>query len=74
MSNNHGPNSPLNTFIVRFWREPGTGAGRWRGQVQHIQSGKRAAFAEEEALLSFIRRWVQTLEVEQQIAGQQRIA
>jgi hypothetical protein len=29
--------------------------------VQHIQSGERATFANEDGLLSFIRRWVQTL-------------
>ena len=74
MSTNRGPGTPLNTFIVRFWQEPGGNEALWHGQVQHVQSGERVAFAKEEALLSFIRRWVQTLEVEQQIAGQQRIA
>jgi hypothetical protein len=56
------PGLPLNTFIVRFWRAPGTGQARWHGQVQHVQSGERAAFADEGALMSFIRRWVQTPE------------
>lgn len=55
------PGPPLNTFIVRFWREQGTGQTHWRGQVQHIQSGERIAFADEDTLLSFIRRWAQTL-------------
>lgn len=64
MSNNHDPGPPLNTFIVRFWPEPRVSKPRWRGQVQHIQSGERAAFAGEDALLRFIRRWVQTPESE----------
>ncbi len=49
---------PLNTFIVRLWRESGTEQARWHGQVQHVQSGERVAFADESALLSFIRRWI----------------
>jgi hypothetical protein len=50
---------PLNTFIVRFWREPGASTLCWRGQVQHVQSGKRVAFADEGTLLHFLRRWVE---------------
>lgn len=49
---------PLNSFVVRFWREPALGEGRWRGQVLHIQSGESATFADEDALMSFMRRWV----------------
>jgi len=49
---------PLNTFVVRFWQEWGTDHTLWRGQVQHVQSGERAAFADEEGLLTFVRRWV----------------
>ncbi|MCG2767835.1 MAG: hypothetical protein L6435_05555 [Anaerolineae bacterium] len=59
MSNNRDPGPPLNTFIVRFWRETGAGEGRWRGQVQHVQSGERIAFADKGTLMSFIGRWVQ---------------
>lgn len=49
---------PLNTFIIRFWREPTQGQIRWRGQVLHIQSGETAAFADVEALVSFMEQWV----------------
>jgi hypothetical protein len=62
MSTKRDPGPPLNTFIVRFWREAGTGQSPWRGQVQHVQSGERAAFADEAALLRFLRCWVQTPE------------
>jgi hypothetical protein len=58
MSIEHEPSPPLNTFIVRFWREPQADQARWYGQVRHIQSGERVAFADESALLSFIRRWI----------------
>jgi len=59
VSTKRDPGPPLNTFIVRFWREPGAGEGRWRGQVQHVQSGERIAFADKGALMSFIECWVQ---------------
>jgi hypothetical protein len=62
MPNEHETSPPLSTFIVRFWRELRTDQAHWYGQVQHIQSGERAAFADESALLSFIRRWVGALE------------
>jgi hypothetical protein len=33
MLNEHEPSPPLNTFIVRFWREPQADQARWYGQV-----------------------------------------
>lgn len=53
------PAPPLSTFIVRFWRELEASQVCWRGQVQHVQSGDKIAFADETALLSFLRRWVE---------------
>ncbi len=52
-------NVPLNTFILRFWRERGNAGVHWRGQIQHIQSGEHAAFTNGVALICFIQRWVQ---------------
>ena len=49
---------PVHTFIVRVWRKAGPQGVRWHGQVQHVQSGERGAFADEKGLLIFIRRWV----------------
>jgi len=49
---------PLNTFIVRLWQERGSGRSCWRGDVCHVQTGERAAFADEAALLRFIRQWM----------------
>jgi hypothetical protein len=59
MSTEHGPGPPLNTFIVRFWREPRPGRPYWRGQVQHIQSGEHIAFTDQALLLHFLLRWIQ---------------
>jgi hypothetical protein len=59
MSTEHGPGPPLNTFVVRFWREPRSGHPYWRGQVQHIQSGEHIAFTDRTSLLRFLLRWVQ---------------
>ena len=55
---------PLNTFVVRLWQELGSGRPCWRGEICHIQSGERAAFADEAALLRFIRRWMPSPEHE----------
>jgi hypothetical protein len=51
------PIPPLSTFIVRFWWE-GTAVGqRWRGCIEHVQSGESAAFLELETMLSFLGRF-----------------
>jgi hypothetical protein len=47
--------SPTNTFVVRFWQEWSAAGSRWRGQVEHVQSGKDAPFLEMESILDFIR-------------------
>jgi hypothetical protein len=35
---------PVSTFVVRFCREWSTAGLRWRGQVDHVQSGETARF------------------------------
>lgn len=50
------------TFIVRLRRERGTPAGEWRGEVEHVQSGGLARFADHEALSAFV--WSQLAEAE----------
>jgi hypothetical protein len=45
------------TFVIRFWRETSTGRQRWRGQIEHAQSGERVAFLELEELLGFLHRF-----------------
>jgi hypothetical protein len=42
------------TFVVRLRREPGTPAGEWRGEVEHVQSASLTRFADRDALLAFV--------------------
>lgn len=57
------------SFLVRCWHEPpaqnqatgkqtgcGQQQGRWRGEIEHIQSGNRWCFATLTALLSFLQQ------------------
>jgi hypothetical protein len=46
---------PASTFVIRFWREgPGT-AGRWRGRIEHLQSGQGISFLDLADTLAFIQ-------------------
>jgi hypothetical protein len=45
------------TFVVRFWREWSGTEARWRGRIEHVQSGRRADFLEVEGLLGFLERF-----------------
>ena len=49
------PTTTTDTFVVRFWREATAGEARWRGRIEHVQSGESAAFLEIGAMLSFLR-------------------
>lgn len=51
------------TFIVRLRREPGTPAGEWRGEVEHVQSGGLARFADQAALSVFLTSRLAELEL-----------
>ncbi len=67
---------PQNTFIVRFWWEwsgdknqpslmhTAIEAGRWRGRIEHVQSGQAASFQDARQLLAFVRRFITSLELE----------
>jgi hypothetical protein len=48
------------SFLVRLWREigpeePGLHT-QWRGEIEHIQSGRKWAFDSLDELLGFLRR------------------
>lgn len=45
------------TFIVRFWREWSGLQPRWRGRVEHVESGRHASFLEIGDLLGFFERF-----------------
>jgi hypothetical protein len=57
MSHTTSPSSTMVTFVVRFWREASAGEQRWRGQIEHAQSGEKVAFLELEVMLEFLRRF-----------------
>jgi hypothetical protein len=51
------PVPPINTFIVCFWQEWSAAGPRWRGRIEHVQSGESAAFLDLKGMLDFIRRF-----------------
>ena len=46
---------PASTFVLRFWREWSASGSRWRGRIEHVQSGQRADFVELQSILEFVR-------------------
>ncbi len=44
------------TFVVRFWRDWTGTTSRWRGRVEHVQSGQRADFLYLDDMLRFLRQ------------------
>jgi hypothetical protein len=46
---------PASTFVLRFWREWSITTPRWRGRIEHVQSGQRADFADLEGMMEFVR-------------------
>jgi hypothetical protein len=51
------PTPPISTFVVRMWHEWSVDGSRWRGRIEHLQSGESAAFLDLEGALAFIRRF-----------------
>jgi hypothetical protein len=47
---------PISTFVVRFWQEWSAAGSRWRGRIEHVQSGESAAFLDVDGMLDFVRR------------------
>jgi hypothetical protein len=50
------PVPPASTFVVRFWQEWSAAGPRWRGRIEHVQSGESAAFLDLDGMLDFVRR------------------
>jgi hypothetical protein len=48
---------PANTFVVRLWHEWTAEGPRWRGCIEHLQSGESRAFLDWDGLLSFVHRF-----------------
>jgi hypothetical protein len=49
------PVPPISTFVIRFWREWSVAGPRWRGRIEHVQSGESIAFLNWDGMLDFIR-------------------
>jgi hypothetical protein len=49
------PVPPISTFVVRFWREWSAAGPRWRGRIEHVQSGQSVAFLNWDGMLDFVR-------------------
>ncbi len=49
-------NQSYASFFIRLWQEPREGADPpvWRGSIEHVQSGHRRHFLENEVPLPFI--------------------
>jgi hypothetical protein len=47
---------PASTFVVRFWHEWSAGGSRWRGRIEHVQSGESATSLDLQGILDFIER------------------
>ncbi|MDT8306772.1 MAG: hypothetical protein RRC07_12620 [Anaerolineae bacterium] len=45
----------MSTFIVRFWQESSASEMRWRGRIEHVQSGESATFLTLEGMLGFLQ-------------------
>jgi len=54
MSRPEAPETSMTIFVVRFWREPAAGEMRWRGRVEHVESGARANFLSLDELAGFL--------------------
>lgn len=50
------PAPPISTFVIRFWREWSAARSRWRGRIEHVQSGESATFLDLDGMLEFVRR------------------
>ena len=50
------PAPPISTFVVRFWHEWSAAGSRWRGHIEHVQSGESATFLDLDGMLEFVRR------------------
>ncbi len=50
------------TFVLRFWREQSAVSPRWRGRIEHVQTGEGTAFDDVRQMFAFIGRFVPALE------------
>jgi hypothetical protein len=46
---------PAVTFVIRIWLEWSLSGPRWRGRIEHLESGQHTAFENLDRILVFIR-------------------
>jgi hypothetical protein len=51
------PTTVTTTFVLRFWRKETVGEIRWRGSIEHVQSGEEMAFLDAESMIAFLNRF-----------------
>ena len=57
MTHPTAPTTAMVTFVVRFWSETSPGEVRWRGRIEHVQSGQSTAFLDLDAMVRFLHRF-----------------
>ena len=48
---------PASTFVIRFWREWSASGSRWRGCIEHVQSGTSVTRSDLKGIVGFIQRY-----------------
>jgi len=48
------PRPSVSTFVIRFWREWSAAGLRWRGRIEHVQSGQSTTFLDLDEMLDFL--------------------
>ena len=56
MSRPSAETTSTTTFVLRFWREWTGTESRWRGRIEHVQSGRRADFLHLDDMLDFLQQ------------------
>ena len=64
-------------FIVRVWCEGGdanNAVSEWRGSIEHVQSGQRTFFRHLEAIIEFIKPYLENIGIDAQQRFWERIS
>lgn len=63
------PSCSGNTFVVRIWMEWSETCSAWRGQIEYLQSGKKATFLTLQGMVTFIQSYVSMPVIGQELKG-----
>jgi hypothetical protein len=48
---------PASTFVIRFWCEWSVSGSRWRGRIEHVQSGTSVTCLDLQEIVGFVQRY-----------------